>query len=89
MRLYSSKLSPWGQRVWMQIRLKDLPIERLGAPGGSLKSPEFLAINPLGKVPALVDGELLVPESDVICEYLEDKFPTPSLRGAPGEEYEW
>jgi len=86
MRLYSSKLSPWGQRVWMQIRLKDLPIERLGAPGGSLKSPEFLAINPLGKVPALADGELLVPESEVICEYLEDKFPTPSLRGAPGED---
>lgn len=86
MRLYSSKLSPWGQRVWMQIRVKDLPIERLGAPGGSLKSPEYLAINPLGRVPALVDGDLVVPESEVICEYLEDKFPTPSLRGAPGED---
>ena len=86
MRLYSSKLSPWGQRVWMQIRLKDLPIERLGAPGGTARSPEYKAINPLGKVPALIDGELLVPESEVICEYLEDKFPTPSLRGAPGED---
>lgn len=86
MHLYSSKLSPWGQRVWMQIRLKDLPIERLPAPGGSLKSPEYLAINPLGKVPALVDGPLVLPESEVICEYLEDKFPTPSLRGAPGED---
>ncbi len=86
MRLHSSKLSPWGQRVWMQIRLKELPIERVGAAGGSLRSPEHLAINPLGKVPVLVDGELAVPESEVICEYLEDKFPTSSLRGAPGED---
>jgi len=86
MRLYSSKLSPWGQRVWMQVRLKDLPIERLGAPGGTARSPEYRAINPLGKVPALIDGDLLVPESDVICEYLEDRFPTPSLRGALGED---
>lgn len=86
MRLYSSKLSPWGQRVWMQIRLKDLPIERLGAPGGSLRSPEFMAINPLGKVPALVlsDG-LALFDSPVICEYLDTISGSPRYLPKEGE----
>ncbi len=47
---------------------------------GLLKSAEYLKINPLGKLPALVlDGEAL-PESEVICEYLEDAHPSPTLR---------
>jgi glutathione S-transferase len=36
----------------------------------------FKAINPRGQVPALVDGDRIITESTVICEYLEDKYPT-------------
>lgn len=36
----------------------------------------FKAINPRGQVPALVDGDRVITESTVICEYLEDKYPT-------------
>jgi glutathione S-transferase len=84
--LYGSKLSPWGARCWMQVKAKNLPVERRPAIGGGYKSAEYLALNPIGKIPTLVDGDVVLPESEVICEYLEDKFPTPSLRGAAGAE---
>ncbi|NMO15113.1 glutathione S-transferase family protein [Pyxidicoccus fallax] len=50
------------------------------------KTPEFLAINPAGKLPALVDGETRVFENAAICLYLGDKFPEANLApriGAP------
>jgi len=45
-------------------------------------SPEFLALNPDGMVPVLEDGDLVLTESTVINDYLEDRFPDPPL--APG-----
>ena len=41
----------------------------------SIRDPEYLAINPVGKVPALIDGETIVHDSTVINEYLEDHGP--------------
>src|SRR5688572_2231087 len=46
---------------------------------GEHKSPEFLKINPAGKLPALVDGESKIFESAAICLYLGDKFPEANL----------
>ncbi len=46
---------------------------------GEHKLPEFLAINPGGKVPALVDGDLVLTESAAICTYIGDKFPQSGL----------
>jgi glutathione S-transferase len=43
------------------------------------KTPEFLKINPAGKLPALVDGDVKVFESAAICLYLADKFPEANL----------
>ncbi|HTF94186.1 MAG TPA: glutathione S-transferase family protein [Verrucomicrobiae bacterium] len=43
------------------------------------KSPEFLKINPAGKLPALVDGDTRVFEGAAICLYLADKFPEANL----------
>jgi glutathione S-transferase len=52
------------------------------APPGGTNSETYLKLNPLGRVPALeVDG-IVIPESEVICEYLEDRFPEPPLRPA-------
>jgi glutathione S-transferase len=53
----------------------------MGPPPGGLKSPEWLALNPLGTIPALVtgDGEV-IPESDTIVEFLADAFPEAGLR---------
>ena len=50
------------------------------------KAPEFLKINPAGKLPALVDGDAKVFEGAAICMYLADKFPEAELApkiGAP------
>ena len=51
---------------------------------GEQKKPEYLAINPVGKVPALIDDGVVVHDSTIINEYLEDKYPkTPLLPKDP------
>lgn len=64
-------------------------LEELGAPyelhvlqPGQQREPEFLAVNPMGKVPALRDGEAVVTEQVAIYIYLADRFPGAGL--APG-----
>jgi glutathione S-transferase len=47
----------------------------LDLPKGEHKKPEYLAINPVGKVPALIDDGIVVHDSTIINEYLEDRFP--------------
>lgn len=42
--------------------------------GGETDTPEYRAINPMGKVPALVDGDVIITEAAAICAYLADKF---------------
>jgi glutathione S-transferase len=76
MKLYGSFGSPFVARVVLFARLKGLDLVPEAPPGGNLKSPEFLALNPIGKIPVLnIDGFGL-PESEVICEYLEDAHPS-------------
>lgn len=60
--------------------------------GSSIKSSDYLAINPMGKVPTLVDGGQVVTECAAICAYLADRFPEAGL--APpahrrGAYYRW
>ena len=86
MKLYSANLSPFAARARMAIYAKGLDVELLPPAGGDTKSAEYLAINPLGKLPCLDTGEAQIPESETIIEYIEDKFPEPPLRGATAEE---
>lgn len=75
-------------------------LEEVGAPydveylvyGGSMKSPEYLAINPMGKVPAIVHDGQVVTECAAICAYLADAFPEAKLAPPPAERaayYRW
>lgn len=78
-------------------------LEELGAPYEMVRldpakkenrTPEYLAIHPLGQVPALVDGDTKIFESAAICMYLADKFPEKRLAPAVGtkergEYYQW
>jgi glutathione S-transferase len=85
MKLYSANLSPFASRARLAIYAKGLDIEISYPPAGGMKSPEYLAINPLGKAPCLQTptGEG-IPESYVILEYLEEVYPEPSLlKGTP------
>ena len=59
-----------------------------------MKSPGYLAINPMGKVPALRHGETVVTEAAAICAYLADAFPDAGLAPPPGSRergpyYRW
>jgi glutathione S-transferase len=59
----------------------DVPHERVvvDLAAGQQNSPEYRAINPMGKVPALVDGDVIVTETAAICAYLADRFPHKGL----------
>lgn len=62
--------------------------------GTTMKSPEYLAINPMGKVPALRHGDVVVTETAAICAYLADAFPQAGLAPTPtdrlrGTYYRW
>src|SRR5271155_4396455 len=79
MKLYNMNLSNFATKCRIAIYDKGAQVEIVGIPGGNSKSPEYLKINPLAKVPAFDADGLIIPESEVINEYLEDKFPTPAL----------
>ena len=62
--------------------------------GTTMKSPAYLAVNPMGKVPALRHGDAVVTEAAAICAYLADAFPAAGLAPPPasklrGPYYRW
>ncbi len=77
-------------------------LEEVGAPyetvlldyGTTMKGADYLAVNPMGKVPAIRHGETVVTEGAAICAYLADAFPEKELAPPPGdprrgEYYRW
>ncbi len=52
----------------------------------SMKAPEYLAINPMGKVPAIKHGDTVVTECGAICAYLADAFPQAGLAPPLGDK---
>ncbi len=52
--------------------------------GTTMKAPDYLAINPMGKVPAIRHGDTVVTEGAAICAYLADIFPDAGLAPPPG-----
>jgi glutathione S-transferase len=78
MILYGSSLSPFVRKVLAFAHEKgiDLEIRPTGLPQ---PSAEFLKASPLGKMPALADGDFTLADSSAIIHYLEAKQPEPSL----------
>ncbi|MAU62017.1 MAG: hypothetical protein CMI62_14965 [Parvibaculum sp.] len=72
MKMYNAQLSPYAARCRMAIYAKELDVEFLDMPNPDLEE-EFNRLAPMHKVPLLVDGGIVVPESETICEYLEDR----------------
>ncbi|ODU21303.1 MAG: glutathione S-transferase [Sphingomonas sp. SCN 67-18] len=75
-------------------------LEEIGQPyqtvlldyGTTMKAPDYLAVNPMGKVPAIRHGDVVVTECAAICAYLADAFPGAGLAPAPadrGDYYRW
>lgn len=91
-RFYTNPMSRGRVARWM--------LEEVGAQyetevleyGTTMKSPEYLAINPMGKVPAIVHDGVVVTECAAICAYLADAFPDRGLAPPPharGSYYRW
>jgi len=84
-KLYSADLSPYSARVRMQIYAKGITDIAFELPE-HWGMPRFRERFPIGRVPVLdIDGDM-VPESEVIAEYLEEIHPEPSLLGATPRE---
>ncbi len=85
MKLFGGLLSPYVMRAALAARLKghDIPVTM---PDGGIKTAAYRALNPLGKMPTLVDGGFALPESAVIAEYLEEALDGPTLLpGGPAD----
>ncbi len=81
MQLYSYPLSSASFRVRIALHLKGIPfeIESVDLLTDGQKSPGYLALNPQGVVPTLIDGEVVISQSLAAIEYLEERYPTPPL----------
>jgi len=83
--LYTNPMSRGRIARWM--------LEEVGAPhrtelldyATTMKAPAYLAVNPMGKVPALRHGDTVVTETAAICAYLADAFPQARLAPPPGD----
>ncbi len=85
MKLYSGDLSPYSARVRMQIYAKGITDIALERPA-NFGMPAFRKDHPIGRIPVLdIDGDMM-PESEVIAEYLEEIYPEPSMLGATPRE---
>jgi glutathione S-transferase len=78
MKLYQSFLSNFATRNRIAIYEKGLKVDFVDPPGG-IHSPEYQKINPLEKIPCLDADGVIIPESEVINEYFEEKFPEKPL----------
>jgi len=80
-KLYDFKSSPNCQRVKIVLAEKNLPydIAPIDLRAHEQKTPEYLKLNPYGKVPVLTDDATVLYESLIINEYLDEKYPNPPL----------
>ncbi len=80
LKLYHLPISFNSRRVWVALLEKGLEFELIELTlGGDQLTPEFLALNPFHHIPVLVDEDFSVFESLAILDYLEAKYPNPSL----------
>ncbi len=80
MKLYGHPNSRATRALWALEEVQaDYEYVHVDLKSGQGRIDSYLAINPAGKVPTLIDGELVITESAAICLYLGDKFPESGL----------
>jgi glutathione S-transferase len=84
---YYASGSPFAWRAWLALEHKSLPydLKSMSFSDGDLKTPEYLGINPRGKVPAIVDDGFSLYESAAILEYLDEQYPDSGAPLFPGD----
>lgn len=78
---YYGSGSPYAWRVWLGLEHKGIAYElrTMSFSAGDLRRPEFLAVNPRARVPAIEDDGFALYESVAIVEYLDEKYDGPKL----------
>ena len=86
MKLYWAPRSRSFTALWLMEETGQ-PYERVltDITSGGQKTPEYLTINPMGKVPALQDGSATMAEAAAICAYVAERYPEAKLAPAPGD----
>ncbi len=81
LKFYYHPLSPIARRVWLMLLEKQIPHQPILVDLAARQQlePEFLALSPFHHVPVIVDGDLRVIESIAIMDYLELRYPSPTL----------
>src|SRR5204862_2433671 len=81
LKLYDYPDCPFCQKVRVMLAEKDLEYEKIFVDlrKQEQKSPDFLRLNPYGKVPVLVHEDEVIYDSTIINEYLEDEYPLPRM----------
>ena len=82
--LYHNDMSSCAQKVRLCLAEKGLEWEsrHLNLRAGEHQQDWYIKLNPRAVVPTLIDGDIAVPESNVINEYLDERFPDPPLKPA-------
>jgi glutathione S-transferase len=88
MEIYWGSGSPFAWRVLLALEVKKIPYASrlIEFSKGQHKAPEYLALNPRGKVPTIRDGNFVLWESLAILAYLDRKVPEPPLFGRTPED---
>ena len=79
MRVIGNYISPYVRKVLVCLRLKGLAYE-IDPIVPFFGDDRFAALSPLRRIPVLIDGDVTLTDSTVICEYLDDRYPEPALR---------
>ncbi|MGH8355096.1 MAG: glutathione S-transferase family protein, partial [Pseudomonas sp.] len=76
--IVGSYLSPYVRKVLVLLEIKGVPY-RIDPIVPFFGNEQFTRLSPLRQVPVLLDGELVLNDSSVICQYLEERYPEPRL----------
>lgn len=85
-QVYGTSVSPFVRKVLVYLAEKEIPFENV--PVNPFSPPDdYREISPLGKIPALRDGDKTLADSSVICQYLERKHASPAMY--PSDDYDY
>jgi glutathione S-transferase len=82
--VYGTEYSGHAHRVVLLLRMLEIPFRFVPTPAEARSSPEFLRLNPLGQIPVLRDGEILIADSNAILVYLAKRY-APTSQWLPEE----
>jgi len=85
LRIIGNHVSPYARKVFLALDHKGIDYE-IDPIVPFFGGDEFTRLNPLRRIPVLIDGDLVIPDSTVICEYLDDRYPEKPLYPADPAE---